>query len=211
VGQQFRLLDFTAQTTLASSYGLLRISYITAIGAVKWEALNNAWNPSCLFDTKANWANGGGSLAPGTGYLANLFFNENVNPDLDPSNPAFSAPDDFANAFINAFNYHNHNRGPVWTKRCQYLCAAIHARAQRADLRDCRRRARRRRQRGTTVLVDEPTKELAMGGTAPEVQMVDLDQHEAVRHLGEAPRRAEDAAQRRLLPGPGSRRHPRNR
>lgn len=109
MGRQFRLLDFTAQTTLASSYGLLRISYITAIGAVKWEALNNAWNPSCLFDTKANWANGGGSLAPGTGYLANLFFNENVNPDLDPSNPAFSAPDDFANAFINAFNYYNHN------------------------------------------------------------------------------------------------------
>jgi hypothetical protein len=109
VGQQFRLLDFTAQTTLASSYGLLRISYITAIGAVKWEALNNAWNPSCLFDTKANWANGGGSLAPGTGYLANLFFNENVNPDLGPSNPAFSAPDDFVNAFTNAINYYNHN------------------------------------------------------------------------------------------------------
>ena len=109
VGRQFRLLDFTAQTTLASSYGLLRISYITAIGAVKWEALNNAWNPSCLFDTKANWANGGGSLAPGTGYLANLFFNENVNPDLGPSNPAFSAPDDFVNAFTNAFNYYNHN------------------------------------------------------------------------------------------------------
>src|ERR1039457_6223322 len=25
-----------------------------------------------------------------------------------------------------------HHRGPVWTKRCQYLCAAIHARARRA-------------------------------------------------------------------------------
>ena len=35
VGRQFRLLDFTAQTTLASSYGLLRISYLTAIGVVE--------------------------------------------------------------------------------------------------------------------------------------------------------------------------------
>src|ERR1017187_1168745 len=58
---------------------------------------------------KRTGANGGGSLAPGTGYLANLFFNENVNPDLGPSNPAFSAPDDFVNAFTNAFNYYNHN------------------------------------------------------------------------------------------------------
>jgi hypothetical protein len=56
------LLNFTAQTPLASSYGLLQIMYTTAIDSMGWEGIDGAQNPSNLFDTDANLAAGGGSL-----------------------------------------------------------------------------------------------------------------------------------------------------
>jgi hypothetical protein len=66
------LLSFTAQTGLASSYGLMQITYVTAIG-FDWPGITGNMqfrsglkNPSFLFDTGENHQLGGGSLQLGT-------------------------------------------------------------------------------------------------------------------------------------------------
>src|ERR1039458_671776 len=137
-------------------------------GDVKWEALNNAWNPSCLFDTKANWGQWRRKLGSRHWLPGEPVLQRERKPGSRSEQPRVQCAGRLGQRFHQRVQLlqPQHHRGPVWTKRCQYLCAAIHARAQRADLRDCRRSARPPRQPRTTVLVDEPTKELAMGGTA---------------------------------------------
>src|SRR5688572_14417563 len=56
---------FTAQTTLAASYGLLQLMYGRAIDG-GWTASNGARNPSLLFDAIGGAARGEGSLVAGT-------------------------------------------------------------------------------------------------------------------------------------------------
>lgn len=101
------LLDFTAQTPLAASYGYLQILYTTAIAPMRWQGIAGARNPSFLFDTTAHLNSGGGSLDAGSGYLRRIF--SRANPQINLQAPDLTAPADFTNAFTGAFNFYNHN------------------------------------------------------------------------------------------------------
>jgi hypothetical protein len=105
------LLDFTAQTDLAASYGLLQMGYMTAIGdPINWQGIGGRQNPSYLFDTDANLAAGGGSLGAGTNYLRKVCFPD-ANPNVDIADPEFDSYDGtagFMMAYQNAFNWYNH-------------------------------------------------------------------------------------------------------
>jgi hypothetical protein len=58
---------FTAQTGLASSFGILQITYVTAIQDMKWAGdKDGARNPSLLLDSVENHARKAGSLDVGT-------------------------------------------------------------------------------------------------------------------------------------------------
>jgi hypothetical protein len=102
------VLNFTAQTPAASSYGLLQILYRTAVEEMGWPGIVGALNPSYLFDTPPNTAAGGGSLALGSGYLRRIF--SKANPNVAVFDPAFRAPSDLTSAFTAAFNKYNSNR-----------------------------------------------------------------------------------------------------
>jgi len=72
------LLEFTAQTGLASSFGIMQVMYVTAVGTRGWLGINAqdgkhpaaSKNPSYLFDTDENITLGGGSLLLGANQLA---------------------------------------------------------------------------------------------------------------------------------------------
>lgn len=99
------ILDFTAQTPTASSYGLLQILYRTAIVDMAWQGISGARNPSLLFDTDANVAGGSGSLAVGTDYVRELFLRENRR--LDQNNPVLRSNVELVDAFRNALRGYN--------------------------------------------------------------------------------------------------------
>jgi hypothetical protein len=101
------LLDFTAQTSLAASYGLLQILYSTAVETMDWQGINGAHNPNLLFDTDANLRLGGGSLGLGSGYLVIVF--PRANSKVSLMNPTFSNQASLEDAFRAAFNYYNHS------------------------------------------------------------------------------------------------------
>lgn len=77
---------WTAQTTLASSYGFFQVMYVTAIDRHWQGADGNLKNPSLLFDTTANLAVHGGSSELGTDIVADavnqLHTSESQNPIL---------------------------------------------------------------------------------------------------------------------------------
>ena len=63
--QNLDLLNFTAQTTLAGSYGLFQVLHDTAVTTLKWAGLDgnsDRKNPSYLFDTTDNLNRGGGTI-----------------------------------------------------------------------------------------------------------------------------------------------------
>jgi hypothetical protein len=65
--RSLRTDPFTAQTSLASSYGLLQMTYVTAIDQMKWTGDSfGLKNPSALFDTFDNHLREAGSLSVGT-------------------------------------------------------------------------------------------------------------------------------------------------
>jgi hypothetical protein len=65
--RSLRTDPFTAQTSLASSYGLLQMTYVTAIDQMKWPGDSfGLRNPSALFDTFDNHLRDAGSLSVGT-------------------------------------------------------------------------------------------------------------------------------------------------
>jgi hypothetical protein len=78
-------VNYTAQTALAASYGYMQVMYVTAVDRMKWNGINGHANPSFLFDTPENRANGGGSAHVGVDFLARAFRNENgsITPNLD--------------------------------------------------------------------------------------------------------------------------------
>ncbi len=101
-------LDFTAQTTLASSYGLMQVLYRLAVEDLKWTGANGAKNPSNLSDTPANLGTGGGSLRLGATYLRICFTRANKRvPSWSLENP--NSADSVQNLFFKAFNWYNHN------------------------------------------------------------------------------------------------------
>lgn len=100
------LLDFTAQTTVAASYGYLQVLYSTAIAPMAWRGPGGRRNPSLLFDTAENTATGGGSVELGTGYLIRVF--PGANPDVSQADPSFSNRATFDASFSRAFNVYNH-------------------------------------------------------------------------------------------------------
>ncbi len=90
--------DFTAQTSLASSYGYMQITYTTAIQKMKWTGVNGMKNPTLLFDTDSNLNLGGGSLKIGNQYLKKLYSTYNSSISVDPS-LQISGPDTFIETF----------------------------------------------------------------------------------------------------------------
>lgn len=102
-------LGFTAQTTIASSYGLLQVLYDSAIAPMGWKGVNGARNPRFLFDTPSNVDSGGGSLVLGSGYLRRIF--PRVNPASLAIDPNFADPGALQGAFSKAFNVYN-NKDP---------------------------------------------------------------------------------------------------
>jgi len=104
------LLDFTAQTPLAASYGLLQILYSTAIAPMNWAGVGplKRRNPSLLFDTPANLESGGGSLELGSGYLRRVFLK--ANPLVSVSDPELFDSSAFEAAFERALNVYNRTK-----------------------------------------------------------------------------------------------------
>jgi hypothetical protein len=99
-------VDFSAQLSLAASYGLLQVTYATAIDQ-KWAGNAQSCGPADLrdpdnlFDTPCNLANGGGSLGIGTRLTEKNFANyPGVTPSLT-NEPSLEA------AFSNAYQKYN--------------------------------------------------------------------------------------------------------
>jgi hypothetical protein len=104
-------LDITAQTPLAASYGLMQTMYEVA-AELKWSTFGGQKNPSLLFDTPANTAAGGGSLAVGTlefykRYRACRTGDFATDPDFADSNA-------YKSMIVDALNFYNH--GPKKNK-----------------------------------------------------------------------------------------------
>jgi hypothetical protein len=121
-------IDFTAQTPLAASYGLMQTMYDVA-AELHWSTLAGQSNPSLLFDSPTNTAAGGGSLAVGT-----LEFYKRYRACRSgdfATDPNFVSSDDYRAMIVDALNYYNH--GPrksnptygddAWALAQQYLPA----------------------------------------------------------------------------------------
>jgi hypothetical protein len=92
---------FTAQTALASSYGILQMTYVTAIDEMKWTGDGlGAKNPWLLFDSVEVHDRQGGSLNIGTKKVVKDF--KNV-----PGTGAINTPQDLLNTFIRAWDRYN--------------------------------------------------------------------------------------------------------
>ncbi len=102
------VLNFTAQTPIAASYGFLQIMYATAIAPMRWAGVNGRRNPSLLFDTEQNVESGGGSVVLGSGYLRRVF--SRANPRVSTVDPNFTGRGALETAFVRAFNYYNRGR-----------------------------------------------------------------------------------------------------
>jgi hypothetical protein len=95
---------FTAQTGLAASFGLLQMTYVTAIDQMKWTGdRDGRRNPSLLFDSLENHDRGAGSLDVGVA---------KVVADFRLRNPAalwaqFGSADRMVVAFARAWSRYN--------------------------------------------------------------------------------------------------------
>jgi hypothetical protein len=99
------LLQFTAQTSLAASFGFLQLLYTTAIAPMGWRGIDGQQNPSFLFDIPEN-RDGGGSLEAATGYLRRVY--ARANPSVSQTSPDFESAEDLAESYSRAFNVYNH-------------------------------------------------------------------------------------------------------
>jgi len=100
-----KMLEFTAQTPLSASYGLMQTMYVRAMD-LSWVTTDGRRNPALLFDTAQNTLVGGGSVAIGTlefykAYRACNTTNLAIDPDF-----ADSAA--YKSQIIDALNYYNH-------------------------------------------------------------------------------------------------------
>jgi hypothetical protein len=85
-------VDFTAQTTIAASYGLMQVMYTTAIRPMGWTGLKvtpacdpTDCNPRYLFDIPANLQLGGGSIEIASSLLRKGFIENNRGVSLNAS------------------------------------------------------------------------------------------------------------------------------
>lgn len=102
------VLDVTAQTVVAASYGLFQILYTTAIW-LKWEGKKGDKSPRYLFDTDDNLMKGGGTFELAGAYHRYLF--KRVNPPGTLENaPPFQSDGELLNAF--GFSFTAYNQGP---------------------------------------------------------------------------------------------------
>jgi hypothetical protein len=100
------LLDFTAQTPTAASYGMFQVLYTTAI-ATRWPGADGGQlNPHYLFDTVANLAVGGGSVQVAMVVVRDAFERANAGAS---ANPHYRTQDELEDGFRRAFNMYNHN------------------------------------------------------------------------------------------------------
>jgi hypothetical protein len=108
------VLDFTAQTPLAASYGVMQVLYTTAIAPMGWTGLKPAGacrtnadecNPSGLFDTAANIADGGGTVALASDYLRRGFARQ--NPGVSQTDPRFGNRNQLEAAYRNMIRTYN--------------------------------------------------------------------------------------------------------
>ncbi len=113
------ILDFTAQTPLAASYGLMQMLYTTAIAPMGWTGLKptgacrvdpDDCNPSSLFDTSANVAAGGGSVALASDYLRRRF--QQRNRAVSQTDPRFGNPAQLEAAYRNMLQ--GYNQAPAY-------------------------------------------------------------------------------------------------
>jgi hypothetical protein len=100
------LLQFTAQTPLAASFGFIQLLYTTAIAPMGWRGVDGDQNPSFLFDLPEN-RDGGGSLEAATGYLRRVY--ASANPSVSQTSPDFPSAIDLAESYSRAFNVYNHS------------------------------------------------------------------------------------------------------
>lgn len=107
------ILDFTAQTAVAASYGLFQMLYSTALdcdwdGYVSKPGDKARKNPNYLFDTTDFLLKGGGSISAAGSYLRHLF--SRVNDKSLISNPKFQTDAEFLLSF--GFTFTHYNVGP---------------------------------------------------------------------------------------------------
>jgi len=108
------LLEFTAQTPLAASYGIMQMTYIRAIRPLQWKGTKTSGpcfrfpekcNPSFLFDTDENIAAGGGTLALASDNLLIGFMTR--NPGISTTDPNFGDKSLLDAAFRNMLRSYN--------------------------------------------------------------------------------------------------------
>ena len=107
VALQPQILDFVAQTPVASSWGMLQVLYPTATSAMGWQGVSGKLNPHLLSDNDLN-----ADLS--TGYSARIYTRANTMTN-------FSRFDEFEDSFRRTFNLYNHNCLP--TSRKQDTCS----------------------------------------------------------------------------------------
>jgi hypothetical protein len=100
--------NIPAQTTLASSYGLLQLVYTDIIDRpLHWRGISGRYNPTLLFDTAPNHNRGGGSLVLGT-RLATLKWGR-TNPN--PVDPSYDSPASFVTDLRDMYIEYNGRSG----------------------------------------------------------------------------------------------------
>ena len=97
---------FTAQTSLAASYGLLQMTYVTAIDELRWAGTDDGRrNPSLLFDTDENLLAGGGSVNLGTLKVVRAF--RQLDSDLATGVRVPTGQAEIVGVFVKAWNRYN--------------------------------------------------------------------------------------------------------
>lgn len=104
-------LTFTGEFPLAASYGLLQMTYVTAVSELQWQGSNppcdgvtDPLDPSGLYDTICNLQNGGGSLGLGTQKVEAAFINRfGATPNL-------SGLASFSNSLASAYQLYNRRK-----------------------------------------------------------------------------------------------------
>lgn len=100
-----KLLEFTAQTPLASSYGLMQTMYVKA-KELNWVTKDGRRNPALLFDTPANAAIGGGSVAVGTLEFYKAY--RACNTGNLATDPDFADSAAYKSQIVDTMNWYNH-------------------------------------------------------------------------------------------------------
>ena len=103
--------SFTAQLSLAGTFGYMQVMYIDAIDTLKWTGAsdNGRKNPSLLFDTDQNLARGAGSLPLGCKKVARSYHAAHGAPALAPTD-AYDDPAALLEAFKRVWARYNLDR-----------------------------------------------------------------------------------------------------